>query len=56
MKKMKRPLSWMGFSAAAAFLFAGWVGPLAAGILLAAGLAGAMLSLAVPRLRAVSGL
>lgn len=56
MKKMKRPLSWMGFSAAAAFLFAGWVGPLAAGILLTAGFAGAMLSLAVPRLRAVSGL
>lgn len=54
--KMKRPLSWMGFSAAAAFLFAGWGGLAAAGILLAAGLTGAVLFLAVPRLRAVHGL
>lgn len=56
MTGMKRPLSWMGFSAAAAFLFAGWGGPTAAGILLAAAALAAALLFLIPKIRPLRGL
>lgn len=56
MTGMKRPLSWMGFSAAAAFLLAGWGGPMAAGILLATSALAVVLIFLIPKIRSMRGL